>query len=216
MQSGWADAAAKAGCRFTALTSGALFTGPWMFHTEDSHCYCDSPEAANLRTMEEAIQSACPAATIIRTHVFGWTPDELPAQSIDMVIDKLEAGEPFAGNSFASPILAEQLAEILVRIDQVGLTGLYHIGSAERCNPQQFAAHVAREFGLDSPEVEPVGIITYRPSDYGQGETSLHCSKLRKLLGIGFPLVSDGIRLLALKREKQSLTYPGYFSSKAA
>ncbi|MCA9039306.1 MAG: sugar nucleotide-binding protein [Planctomycetaceae bacterium] len=212
----WAAAAKKAGCRFTAISSDAIFTGPWMFHTEESRCYCSSPEAQNLLKMEKAISTACPNATIVRTHVFGWTPEKMNSQSIDQVLQKLEAGEEFPGTSYSSPILGAQLADILVKLEERKLNGTFHIGSAERCNPQQFAAHVALEFGLTAPGAESLGAISTRPAGFGQGETSLQCTKLRKVLGIGLPLVSDGIRLLAIEREKQAATYPGFYSAKAA
>lgn len=208
----WASAAAAFNCRFTAISSDAIFTAPWMFHTESSLCFCTSNEAQNILKMEAAITDACPQAVVVRSHVFGWTPEGLPTQSIDRVIEKLEAGENFPAVPFASPILAEQLADILVRIEGRGLTGLFHVASAERCSPQQFAVRVAREFGLCEPELESIGRMSARPSGFGAGESSLQCNKLRKLLGIGFPLVSDGIRQLAIQQEKMSVLYPGFTS----
>ncbi|WP_197440243.1 sugar nucleotide-binding protein [Polystyrenella longa] len=212
----WAEATRTCDSRFTVISSDAVFTGPWMFHREESDCYCLSAEAANIREMEAAIIAVYPQAMIVRTHVFGWTPAELKQQSIDKVLDQLETGKSFAGMPSSSPILTDQLAGILAKLEERQVSGLLHIGSAERCTPLQFASHVALEFDVAAPIAKSIGAVTERQIGFGQGESSLQCTKLRKVLGIGLPLVSDGIRLLAIQCEKQSQLFSGFSINRAA
>ncbi len=46
---GWASAAAASETPFVLISSDAVFSGPWMFHSERSECWCSSPEAAAIR-----------------------------------------------------------------------------------------------------------------------------------------------------------------------
>ena len=71
----WARAVRDAGCRLTYLSSDAVFTGPWLFHAEDSPHHCQSLEAVRLRSYEELVARVVPDALIVRTHAFGWSPD---------------------------------------------------------------------------------------------------------------------------------------------
>lgn len=197
----WAQSAHEAGIPFTAVCSDAIFTGPWMFHQEDSTSYCDSEAASNLLKLESEILKAHPQATLVRTHVFGWAPVEIEEQSVSEILLKLEQGRAFDGLAHASPIHASHLAEILEKMYRRELTGTYHVGSSERVSPLRMAGLLALEFDCAVPETNLAGKLSERPTGFSAGETSLLCSKLRTTLGIGLPLVSDGIRYLAIQKE---------------
>ena len=64
----WAVAAAEESLHFTMISSDAVFTGPWMFHDEDSSAVCSSHEAASIRDMETRVQKACEKTLIVRTN----------------------------------------------------------------------------------------------------------------------------------------------------
>lgn len=193
----WIDAAAAENVPLTLISSDAVFTGPWMFHPETSQSWCPSPEAVVLRQLEDHALERSAQTLILRTHAFGWTPGAQPGW-LERMLDQLAAGQPVAMDCFrhASPILAADLLDILTRAWAAGLTGLYHLTGAERVNPVTFLRKLAVEFGLPQPQISSVESLVQRVEGYGCGETSLQTRKLRRALGIGMPLVTEGLRRL--------------------
>ena len=51
----FAELAAEFDCRMTAISSDAVFSGPWVFHDEDSESHCSSHEAELIRGWERDI-----------------------------------------------------------------------------------------------------------------------------------------------------------------
>lgn len=193
----WQAAAAACGAHWTLVSSDGVFTGPWMFHAENSHSWCASAEAAILRRIEEQTTAQRPEALIVRTHAFGWTPssEAVPLGWLERLLEGLEVGAcpSLDGVRHASPILATDLADVVQRAWQSGLAGVYHIAGAERVNPVQFARRIAHEFGLTFLHSGATESLTDRAVGFGRGETSLQTRKLRRALGIGLPMLSEGI-----------------------
>lgn len=195
----WAAAARDYGARFTLVSSDAVFTGPWIFHDEDSACVCSSPQARAARRAEKLAARQCPGALIVRTNVFGWSHGY---GWVERTVDRLETetSGPFDFQRHATPILATDFAGILDRCWQMHLDGVYHVAGTERINPNQFVRKLADEFGLPSPEPVDGNRLMDRPAGYGRGETSLHTTRIRKALGIPMPTASDG--LIRLREQK--------------
>lgn len=197
----WAAAAREYGAAFTLISSDAVFTGPWVFHDEDSNCHCRSAEARAARRAETTCARQCPGALIVRTNAFGWSHTY---GWLEQLADGLEAGDagPFDFQRHATPILATDLADILARAWAADLEGTYHIAGATRINPNQFAQRLAEEFGLPAPHPVDGNRLRQRPVGYGCGETSLHTTRVRKALDVATPDVDAGLhRLREQKRD---------------
>ena len=110
----------------------------------------------------------------------------------------LEANQPCSLDCVrhASPILVNDLIDIVTKSWNAGLDGVYHIGGAERVNPAAFAQRLACEFALRIPKPHAAESLTNRSSGFGGSETSLQTRKLRRALGISVPLLSEGLRRL--------------------
>ncbi len=193
---GWLAALEGQPAPFTYLSSDAMFTGPWMFHAENSASFCESAAAKLLRRMEAAVVERRPDALLVRTHLFGWTPQK--TGWVEQILAQLESQQMPALDCVrhASPLLASDLVAVLLRAWQSGLTGTYHITGAERVNPVLFARRLAHQF--DKPFATVVGSesLSDRASGFGRGETSLQTRKIRRALGIGLPLLSEGLERL--------------------
>lgn len=195
----WADAARTFDCRFTMISTDAVFTGPWLFHPETSRSYCQTPQARALRAAERAVIDHCPDALIVRSHAFGWSPGRISGSGwVDARLDQLElANGPCADTSrHATPILATDLAVVLERAYQAGLSGVYHVGGSERVNPHEFVRRLADQFQLPPPVAPKPGSCVDWPAGFGEGETSLRCRKIRKALGITLPMLDEGLARL--------------------
>jgi dTDP-4-dehydrorhamnose reductase len=196
----WHSAAMSVGAQFTLISSDAVFTGPWMFHAENSQSVCPSREAVALREIERQITVRNPDALIVRTHAFGWSPgaDRTPESCLERLLADLQAGRRPRLDCLrhASPILASDLAQVIGKAWSVGLSGVYHIAGAERVNPVQFARRLAHQFALPFGGETIAESLTDCVQGFGRGETSLQTRKIRRALGIGQPLVSEGIERL--------------------
>lgn len=189
----WLRAASDADVAVTLISSDAVFTGPWMFHAENSLSVCPSPEATILRQIEQLAVELSPEALILRTNTFGWGSAWLETTLAD-----LEAGRGCQADCvrYASPILVNDLIEITLKAWQAGLAGVYHVAGAERCNPRAFAQKLASEFGCQMPGIATIASLTNCSSGYGCSETSLQTRKIRRALGIPAPLLNDGLKKL--------------------
>ena len=190
----WIDAAHEAGCRLTLISSDAIFTGPWMFHAENSHSLCTSTEASLLKQIEEHAAEKSADTLIVRTHAIGWHPGSNHGW-LETLLTELERGT-IGSVDFArhgTPMLATDLADILDKSWESGLVGLHHIGGAERISPRKFALRLAGHFRLATPASPIAGSLADRTSGFGCGETSLQTRKIRRALGIPVPLLDESL-----------------------
>lgn len=196
----WLSAAEAVGAQFTLISSDAVFTGPWMFHAENSHSLCNSPRATLLRQIEQQVADRKPDSLIVRTNAFGWSPvgDTEPLPWLESLVAKLQMGQRPRIDCLrhGSPILATDLAVVLSKAWRCGLTGPYHIAGSERVNPLQFARRLAHQFALPFAIDSEAETLSDRVQGFGRGESSLQTRKVRRALGIGLPLVSEGIQRL--------------------
>ena len=194
----WANGTAETGAHFTLISSDAVFSGPWMFHEENSKSLCASKEADAIRKTEEAVTEACPNSLIVRTNVFGWSPFGTNGGWIESLLTSLESDRAVELDpiSHATPILATDLADCLEAALEDGLIGLFHIAGAERVSPHQFAQKLATAFELTVPQSRTVRELAARPSGFGRGETSLQTRRFRNEYDCSMPLFSEGIARL--------------------
>ncbi|MFN0052784.1 MAG: sugar nucleotide-binding protein [Planctomycetales bacterium] len=194
----WASAVAQLGGELTVVSSDAVFTGPWMFHREGGDCYCQSSPARILQMIEKEVLAACPNALLVRTNVFGWSPDAESPSFVESVLQAVEEGQTLTLDCMrhATPILATDFAEVLDRAYQQKLRGVYHLGGGERINPFRFACLLADQFGLPMSALSAVETPLEQRRDFGTGETSLQNRRIRKALDVALPMVRDGLTRL--------------------
>ena len=190
----WAANTAEFGARFTFVSSDALFTGPWIFHSEHCDCRSRHAAAASIGRMETDVQRLCPSALIVRTNVFGWSPPG-NAGFVTGMLESLESDSRRLRVDYvrhATPILASQLAGLTALAWKRGTTGVLHIVGAERVNPAAFVARLAERFSLPLPRIERAS----GQNIFGAGETSLRTDLARRTLGCGMPMLHEGFDTL--------------------
>lgn len=190
-----AQAAAKAGCDFTMISSDAIFSGPWMSHAEDDEHYCGTPQAARLRQIEAEVMSAHEDALIVRTNAFGWSPLADQPGFAESVLQMLERADTQSLDFLrhSAPILATDLAELLLKVQHTNVCGVLHLAGAERINPLSFAERLAQEAGLRLPRTERQAALSEPVTGFGCGETTLSCRTACSVLGQGMPLISESL-----------------------
>ena len=190
-------AARAVDCRLTMVSTDAIFTGPQMFQRDDSELPMgDNRSRTWLRDMELRFLQA--GALVVRSHLYGWSSSGWSyAEQLQTAI---EENRRFAasGNRYATPILASDFAVLLWAAQYRQLTGIYHLGGAQRCNAWEFAAELAmalgmqwkvggRELGLQ-PESESVA-----KNETSHEESSLDSRRLQRDVHIAIPMLREGI-----------------------
>lgn len=199
----WARAATQFEAGFTFISSDAIFTGPWMSHAENDSHYCETPQAELIRQAEADIRQACPNSLVIRTNVFGWSSRKSSPGFAEAILTSLENGTTLDLDPlrYASPILASDLAAVLLKAWEAGQTETLHAGGAERINPCQFAAQLAAATNLPTPNFEQRARLSRPVTGFGRGETMLNSRKARRLLGVSMPIIDEGIERFLDQRE---------------
>jgi dTDP-4-dehydrorhamnose reductase len=175
-----------------ALSSDAVFAGPKMFHDESEPATSTHPAASLILQREQIF--AAGGALVARTHVYGWAPVGVEAGLVERIAQSLmdAAAPPVDGWRYATPILASDLAEFLLRAAERNLTGLYHLSGAERTNPFRLANELAAILGLSMPRNPNVHLTP--PTDGGWLlETSLDSRRARRALGMPLPMLREGL-----------------------
>jgi len=188
-----AAVAAEAGSFLTVISSDAVFAGPRMFHQENSPTTSRDPFALAVCRAESALKGS--PALVVRTHAYGWSPAGTEpgfAERVRTALAERLPGE-LEHDRHATPILATDLAEILLLAYRGRLRGLYHVAGAERASTHRFACELATAFGLGDgrplPEHTPQ---KHDPADCIR-ETSLASRRACQDLERPMPMLREGL-----------------------
>jgi len=192
--------ASNLACRLTVLSTDAVFTGPRMFHAEESPLREENALARTVRELESVAVDA--GALVVRTHAYGWNAAAADQGFAQRVWNALDRGQPLRLNAgrHASPILADDLAELLLRAYRRDLRGLYHIAGGERANQHRFAVELAAACGFDPAEIAPLSQETVAGCRKPREETSLDSRRARHALQTHMPLLREGLTRFASRR----------------
>lgn len=203
----------EAALPFCCLSTDAVFAGPRLFHEETARATGDSPLAAAAREAEAALASL--GALVVRTHAYGWSVAG-EGSPMDQLWRQLSDGQRLAceGRDYVTPILASDLAALLVRGFERKLRGLYHVTGAERTNRIRFARELASALGLgiDEHGAAPSAELAVGPAV----ETSLNTRRARRDFESPMPLLREGIDRLAAQRHNGYLDRLRSFASSKA
>lgn len=186
-----AQVSSECGCRLAVLSSDVVFAGPRLFHDENSPPGATSHWAQQVLRMEQALSDS--GALIVRTHAYGWGGTEsngFAAQAAESLLGGLSPATD--GRRHATPLLATDLADLLLRCFEQRLTGLYHLAGAERTSPFRFVAELALALGVEIPACS-----AERSAERSAEETSLSSMRARRALGVATPMLRAGLERFA-------------------
>ncbi|MEK6235410.1 MAG: sugar nucleotide-binding protein [Planctomycetales bacterium] len=195
---GLVQAAEQIGCRTTVMSTDAVFVGPRLFHDEYDRLGGECLLAKAARKMEQQLYRT--QALVVRTHAYGWSPTDHDLGHAEETWKTLSSGDRCRvdADRHATPILASDLAEMLLRAYRMDLHGVYHITGAERVSPFRFAAELARAFGLSGRHVQLEAPEAYNSNRrlYIQ-ESSLNSRRARRILKTPMPMLREGLTRFA-------------------
>jgi dTDP-4-dehydrorhamnose reductase len=201
-----AQLALNLGARFLYVSTDAVFDGKRMNYVET-----DNPAPLNvygltkLRGEQEVLRQNSSAA-VARVNIYGWNVQNKLSLA-EWILDELAKGKSVPGftDVYFTPILANDLADVLFAVLDHTFSGIYHIGGSERISKYEFARRVAVEFGFDPSQVVPTpvgqaGLRAKRALDM-----SMNTEKISAAVGRAMPNVESGLRRF---RELREAGYP--------
>lgn len=202
-----ASAAAEVESRLAVISSDGVFSGPKIFHDEQSpqQGMAGAPRAEAARALEASLAGS--TALIVRTNAYGWSACDSHVGFAEQLVRGWEdaAGDglrPLADTAFnasplvcATPILASDLALLLQKAYTLNLRGILHVAGAERASQRRFAVELSAALGLpantvahhEAPPVNSGGRIPARL------ETSLVSLRAQNALQTPLPMLREGL-----------------------
>ena len=189
-----AAAARSAGARLLHISTDAVFEGETDGHDEHDPTNPRSVYAASKLAGERSVLAAYPAATVVRTTIYGW--NALPKQSLaEWFLARLRRGESTPGfaDVTMSPILVNDLAGALLAIADRPSPGVLHVCGRECVTKADFGRRVAAVFGCDAALVQSTSIAD-SPLVAPRGHRQcLRVDRAEGLIGQALPGVDDGL-----------------------
>lgn len=185
-----AEAAKKYGKKVIYISTSFVFDGKKGDYSENDNPKPISHYAeTKLQGEKEVLKQK--ENIVVRTDIYGWNLQNKESFA-EWVINSLRRKEKINVYSdvYFSPILVNYLSEIIIKMNQKTLSGIYNIGASERSKRVEFAKKMAEMFKLDSKLINPAPCTNpLVPKD-----SSLDCSKIKKELKINMPSMEEGIR----------------------
>jgi len=190
-----AETCARSGIRLIHISTDAVFDGtnPQPYRETDRPNPLGVYAATKLQG-EQNVLSADPTAAVARVNFFGWSLSATRSLS-EFFYNKLSAGQ--ACNGFTDvwfcPLFVGDLAEVLVRMLEKNLSGLYHVVGSEALSKYDFGVQISQQFGFDSQQVIPKSVEESELTARRSHNLRLSIHKLSTALGLEIPGVSTGI-----------------------
>ncbi len=186
------------GAKFVHISTDHIFDGGTSWNTEQTPA-CPINIYANTKlSAENAVLKACSDSLVIRTNFFGCGTSIRESFS-DWVINGLSSGTHINmfNDVYFTPILVNDLIDMILGLVNINATGVYHIGGSDRISKYEFALVIADIFQFESSYISPRGIdsmahLVKRPKDM-----SLSYDKTQKALQISIPQIRPSIVKLA-------------------
>jgi dTDP-4-dehydrorhamnose reductase len=185
---------ARGGARLVHLSTDAVFDGQRGDYTETD---APNPLSVYARTKldgERAVAEANPQAIIARVNLYGWSLSGKRSLA-EFFFYNLQAEKPVQGftDVYFCPLLANDLAHILIKMCAAGLSGLYHAVCSQGLTKYDFGRALARRFGFAESLIAPVSVEQGGLKAARSPRLTLRTEKLAEALGEPLPPFPPGL-----------------------
>ncbi len=186
---------ADRGLRLAHISTDAVFDG----EKSGSYSEEDLPDprgvyAETKRAAEKMVLETDPDAIVARVNFYGWSASG--KRSIgEFFANNLRAQRPvrgFADVTFC-PLLVNQLAQVLLRMVELDLHGLFHVVGPQAMTKLAFGVAIAREFGFDERLITPASVDQSDLPAHRSHNLNLSIHKISTVLGQPLPDFSTGL-----------------------
>lgn len=197
-----AEALAKTGGRLVYVSTDAVYSGKQGAYHEEDETDPVNEYARSKREGERCVLKHLPNALIVRTNLYGWNARSKSSLA-EWILQRLEQGQRVPGwrDVWFSPILANDLCDVILELIERDATGVYHAAGSEACSKYAFAKKLAETFGfdpecIDCTSIQDAGLQTPRPLD-----TSMQTEKIAMFLNRPMPDMKAGLQRFRELRE---------------
>lgn len=197
-----AELAQELNAQFLYVSTDSVFDGTRGNYSEDDQPAPLSVYAKSKWRGEQEVLCRHSSPLIVRVNIYGWNAQ--PKQSLaEWILDDVRTRKPVSGfaDVYFCPMLANDLAEVLLTMLDLGLNGIYHVAGSERISKYDFATRVAKTFSLATDCVVPTSLVEARLVAPRPVDSSLNTEKVRIALGRPMPDVNQGLRQFRLLHE---------------
>ena len=155
-----ADECARRKIRLVHISTDAVFNGQKTGYYSESDL--PNPNGVYSTTKyegEKAVLQVNPAAIVARVNFYGWSLSGKRSLA-EFFVNNLSNGRTVNGFTDVTfcPMLVNQLGEILIKMLERGLHGLYHVVGPQAMSKYQFGVEIARKFGLRESLISPQSV----------------------------------------------------------
>jgi dTDP-4-dehydrorhamnose reductase len=182
------------GARLLHVSTDAVFDGQRGNYTEQ-----DSPSPPGVYSQtklaaEYAVAEANPDAIIARVNLYGWSMGAKRSLA-EFFFNNLQAGNEIMGfeDVHFCPLLANDMADIFLKMLDKELHGVYHVVSSESISKYDFGVAIARKFGFDPGLIVPRSVTESTLTAARSPNLTLKVDKLIHDLGEVPPKISPAL-----------------------
>lgn len=185
---------AKGGARLVHLSTDAVFDGKRGNYTEEDEPNPLSVYASTKLFGERAVLDANPEAVVARVNFYGWSLSGKRSLA-EWFFNNLSAGNKIKGftDIYFCPLQVNHLANLLLRMLELRLHGLYHVVSSECTSKYDFGIRLASLFGFEESLIEPASVIQSGLRAARSPKLTLKTGKLKRALGNPTPGLTEGL-----------------------
>jgi len=182
------------GAGLVYISTDSVFGGERGNYSEE-----DVPAPVNMYAKsklegEKAVQDELERHLIVRTNIYGWNMQKKQSLA-EWILGRLEAGQQVPGfcDVVFTPILVNDLCEIILDMLERQLTGWYNVAGSQPCSKYQFALLLGDVFNQERRLVQSVSIEDSFLKAPRPKNTSLRTGKVSRALGRAMPDVKSGL-----------------------
>ena len=190
-----AKLAAELKAKFVYISTDSVFDGARGNYSEsDLPCPLNMYARSKLSGERAALREN-PDALVVRVNIYGWNAQEKQSLA-EWILGELLARREVSGftDVIFSPLLVNDLADALLRMVDLQLSGTYHVTGSQAISKFEFARILARIFGADDALIVQARVADAKLRAPRPRNTSLNTQKLQRALGMPLPGVEAGLR----------------------
>ncbi len=186
--------AAQMEARFIFVSSDMVFDGSGSRYGEEEKTQPISVYGKTKRQAERMVQRVENSVIVRSALIYGRR--KIGGSSFSMWMeDRLRnnVAVPLYHDQFRSPVLADNLAQILLELAESAFTGVLHVGSSNRINRLEFGQQLCEIGGYDAGLLQSISMhdqetVAPRPQD-----VSLDCSRANSVLSTKLLSTQEGL-----------------------
>lgn len=189
-----AGEASRQGIKLVQISTDAVFDGKQGDYTEDAPVSPQNVYATTKLAGERLVLNTDSHALVCRVNFYGWSISGRRSLA-EWFYNKLSSGEHIQGftDAIFSPLLATDLAEILLKLVEHGCSGIFHVVNPNSISKYEFGVALAKQFNFDVSLITPTSIFDAKLLATRSPKLNLNPAKMIAELGTDLPDLGDGL-----------------------